>query len=110
MGDCKSPQGWSNLFRRRISNPPERLTDCKFAGTPNGVYPYALKGQKLLAQGTALGIINGNLSPCKGKSFEFASYFKAFALTGRIAPTTTPRAVPWAGSFCPFRAYGFLRN
>ena len=44
-------------------------------------YPYALKGQKLLAQGIALGIINGNLSPCKGKSFEFASYFKAFALT-----------------------------
>ena len=73
-------------------------------------YPYALKGQKLLAQGIALGIINGNLSPCKGKSFEFASYFKAFALTGRIAPTTTPRAVPWARSFCPFRAYGFLWN
>ena len=55
MGDCKSPQGWSNLFRRRISNPPERLTDFKFTGTPNGVYSYALKGQKLLAQGTALG-------------------------------------------------------
>ena len=55
MGDCKSPQGWSNLFRRRISNPPELLTDFKFTGTPNGVYPYALKGQKLLAQGTALG-------------------------------------------------------
>ena len=36
MGDCKSLQGWSNLFRRRISNSPERLTDCKFAGTPNG--------------------------------------------------------------------------
>ena len=53
MGDCKSPQGWSNLFRRRISNPPERLTDFKSAGTPNGVYPYALKGQKLLAQGTS---------------------------------------------------------
>ena len=51
MGDCKSPQGWSNLFRRRISNPPERLTDFKFTGTPNGIYPYALKGQKLLAQG-----------------------------------------------------------
>ena len=110
MGDCKSLQGWSNLFRRRIANPPERLTDFKFTGTPNGIYPYALKGQKLLAQGIALGIINGNLSPCKGKSFEFASYFKAFALTGRIAPTTTPRAMPWARSFCPFRAYGFQRN
>ena len=66
MGDCKSLQGWSNLFRRRISNPPERLTDCKSAGTPNGIYPYALKGQKLLAQGIALGIINGNLSPLQG--------------------------------------------
>ena len=51
MGDCKSLQGWSNLFRRRIANPPERLTDFKFTGTPNGIYPYALKGQKLLAQG-----------------------------------------------------------
>ena len=37
MGDCKSPQGWSNLFRRRIANPPERLTDFKFTGTPNGI-------------------------------------------------------------------------
>ncbi|WP_270265874.1 hypothetical protein, partial [Segatella copri] len=36
MGDYKSPQGWSNLFRRRIANPPERLTDFKFTGTPNG--------------------------------------------------------------------------
>ena len=57
MGDCKSPKGWSNLFRRRIANPSELLTDFKFTGTPNGVYPYALKGQKLLAQGNALGLI-----------------------------------------------------
>ena len=63
MGDCKSPQGWSNLFRRRIANPPERLTDFKFTGTPNGVYPYALKGQKLLAQGSALGFYGPGLSP-----------------------------------------------
>ena len=57
MGDCKSPQGWSNLFRRRIANSPERLTDFKFTGTPNGVYPYALKGQKLLAQGIRPGLL-----------------------------------------------------
>ena len=31
--------------------------------------PYALKGQKLLAQGNTLGINGTNLSPCKGKSF-----------------------------------------
>ena len=32
--------------------------------------PHALKGQKLLAQGIALGIMDANLSPCKGKSFK----------------------------------------
>ena len=31
--------------------------------------PYALKGQKLLAQGIALGIMADNKAPCKGKSF-----------------------------------------
>ena len=31
---------------------------------------HALKGQKLLAQGSALGIMAVNKAPCKGKSFE----------------------------------------
>ena len=31
--------------------------------------PCALKGQKLLAQGIALGIMADNKAPCKGKSF-----------------------------------------
>ena len=31
---------------------------------------HALKGQKLLAQGNALGFLDANLSPCKGKSFK----------------------------------------
>ena len=45
---------------------------------------HALKGQKLLAQGIALGIIVASKAPCKGKSFiNFAWFFKAFALTGR---------------------------
>ena len=30
--------------------------------------PHALKGQKLLAQGSALGIIAIGKAPCKGKS------------------------------------------
>ena len=30
--------------------------------------PHALKGQKLLAQGNALGVMAGNKAPCKGKS------------------------------------------
>ena len=46
---------------------------------------HALKGQKLLAQGSALGITAANLSPCKGKSFKIPTIYKAFALTGRLA-------------------------
>ena len=34
-------------------------------------------------------------------------YFKAFALSGRhFVFVLKPRAMPWARSFCPFRAYG----
>ena len=32
---------------------------------------HALKGQKLLAQGSALGTIAINKTPCKGKSFKY---------------------------------------
>ena len=42
---------------------------------------YGLKAQKLLAQGSALGIIAISKAPCKGKSFIYTQYFKAFALT-----------------------------
>ena len=45
-----------------------------------------------------------NLTPCKGKSF--LNVFKAFALTGRFfVSVLKPRAMPWARSFCPFRAF-----
>ena len=43
----------------------------------------ALKGQKLLAQGNALGIKAFSKAPCKGKSFKTSGNNKAFALTGR---------------------------
>ena len=36
--------------------------------------PHALKGQKLLAQGNALGIITINKAPCKGKSFKTTTH------------------------------------
>ena len=46
--------------------------------------PYALKGQKLLAQGIALGFCGSqNNAPCKGKSFKNPDNLQ---------------------SFCPFRA------
>ena len=34
------------------------------------ILPHALKGQKLLAQGSALGIMAIGKAPCKGKSFK----------------------------------------
>ena len=36
---------------------------------------YALKGQKLLAQGIALGMMAIGKAPCKGKSFMFCLEF-----------------------------------
>ena len=52
---------------------------------PKGQEQHALKGQKLLAQGIALGIVAVSKAPCKGRSFViFAWGFKAFALTGRL--------------------------
>ena len=44
---------------------------------------HALKGQKLLAQGIALGIIAISKAPCKGKSLVYCLVLE---------------------SFCPFRA------
>ena len=43
---------------------------------------HVLKGQKLLAQGNALGIMAIGKAPCKEKAC-IALIFKAFALTGR---------------------------
>ena len=36
---------------------------------------HALKGQKLLAQGSALGIMAISKTPCKGKSFVYSQVF-----------------------------------
>ena len=36
---------------------------------------HALKGQKLLAQGIALGIMAISKAPCKGKSFVYCPVF-----------------------------------
>ena len=92
-----------------------------------GQKQHALKGQKLLAQGIALGIVAVSKAPCKGKSFViFAWGFKAFALTGRqVCVRNNPGRCPGLGAsalsgrvargFCPlpfpsagdrwFRAY-----
>ena len=51
---------------------------------------HALKGQKLLAQGIALGIIAISKSPCKGKSFINSGILKLLPLQGdRFASVIT---------------------
>ena len=43
---------------------------------------HALKGQKLLAQGIALGIMAISKAPCKGKSFVYCQVFESFCPYG----------------------------
>ena len=57
----------------------------KFLALGKGRKQHALKGQKLLAQGIALGIMAISKAPCKGKSFVYCQVFE---------------------SFCPYRATG----
>ena len=52
-------------------------------------------------------ITDANLSPCKGKSFKIPELIKLLPLQGDLLIAITPRALPWARSFCPFRAYCF---
>ena len=92
------------LLRERIGN--------YFVGV-NGVKTYAfvgvftkqhaLKGQKLLAQGNALGIKAISKSPCKGKSFTNCPWsFKAFALTGRqVCEQANPGRCPGLRASAP---------
>ncbi len=40
-----------------------------FTELSQATFPHALKGQKPLAQGIALGIVAVSKAPCKGKSF-----------------------------------------
>ena len=55
---------------------------------------HALKGQKLLAQGSALGIMAIGKAPCKGKSFMCClDFLKLLPLQGdRFASKTTQGA------------------
>ena len=50
-------------------------------------------------------IMNATLSPCKGKSFKRSrQHIKLLPLQGALLTACVPRALPWARSFCPFRA------
>ena len=81
---------------------------------------HALKGQKLLAQGNALGMRSVSNAPCKGKSFKIhiikmvnqLRYVKLLPLQGaRFANIKNPGRMPWAKSFWAFSPYlNHLRN
>ena len=63
-------------------------------GVTNSHKRYAPKGQKLLTQGSALGVMHQKAKrPVRAKAF----IINAFALTGRIIYNVRlPRALPWA--------------
>ena len=65
----------------------------------------ALKGQKLLAQGIALGVVVGAMRPVRAKALKYEANSKLLPLQGDRFAFIIPRAMPWARSFCPFRAY-----
>jgi len=67
-----------------------------------GINLYALKGQKPLAQGIALGNIHARLSPCKGKSIKFTMNLTLLPLQGAFILRHIPRALPWARGFWAF--------
>ena len=49
-----------------------------------GITQHALKGQKLLAQGNALGYYVRKLVALRAKALKYRTIYKAFALTGRV--------------------------
>ena len=63
-----------------------------------------LKAQKLLAQGSALGNVGKIKVALKGQKLSIS---KLLPFQGDfVVSILKPRALPWAKSFCPFRAYG----
>ena len=87
--------------KERSKKPSIQKRGCVIS--PNNGSKVGLKAQKLLAQGIALGNVDKKQSrPERAKAFNI----KAFALSGRLFVfVLKPRAMPWARSFCPFRAY-----
>ena len=66
---------------------------------------HALKGQKLLAQGSALGNSCCSSAPCKGKSFKnIAAVWKLLPLQGdKFKSITKPRASALGYELLPFQ-------
>ena len=83
------------------------------------IYPARPEGAEALSPGQRPGYKAMSNAPCKGKSFKIhlikienpLRYVKLLPLQGVSCISLIPRALPWAMSFCPFRAcclYGLL--
>ena len=77
------------------------------------IYPARPEGAEALSPGQRPGYKAISNAPCKGKSFKIhlikienpLRYVKLLPLQGVSCISLIPRALPWAKSFCPFRAY-----
>ncbi len=67
-----------STFASKLHTPFERKETFK---------QHALKGQKLLAQGNALGIKHLARRPVRAKALKLQANFKAFALSGKMYGT-----------------------
>ncbi len=94
----RSPQQHALKVKQPIAARPKgQAAHSSTHWRPSNPQQHALKGQKLLAQGNALGIMPISNAPCKGKSFKIhlikkwksSAICKAFALTGRAALAQT---------------------
>ena len=100
------------------------LKGQKLLAQGNARKQHALKGQKLLAQGQrpqaarperAEALSPGQrpglacsqtCRPVRAKALKLQGQFvKLLPLQGALLTATIPRALPWAKSFCPFRAW-----
>ena len=82
------------IKRAIIANAVGEVCNVHIRGCVKSRKWYAPKGQKLLAQGSALGVMHPKAKrPVRAK----ALIMNAFALTGRIIYNVRlPRALPWA--------------
>ena len=84
---------------------PHALKGQKLLAQGNGHKQHALKGQKLLAQGSALGYHVRKPVALKGQKLKkMPGVLRLLPLQGALLAAFIPRALPWAKSFCPFRA------
>ena len=100
LGDYKSPGfNWSNIFDGGLQIRRDAIISRKDL-------PKRPERAEAPSPGQHPGLDNNQQSrPVRAKALYIARYFKAFALTGRlVCAIRLPRALPWARSFCPFRA------